>query len=50
VCKILDLDNGRLISANDDFEPVYISQLDDFILEGIVTSSVRMHRQTSVLG
>jgi DNA polymerase V len=50
VCKILDLSNGRLVSANDDFEPVYISQLDNFSLEGIVTSSVRMHRNTSLLG
>lgn len=47
VCKILDLENGRLISANDDYEPVIISQLDNCQLEGVVSSSVRMHRQVN---
>lgn len=44
VCKILDLINGCLISANTDYEPVIISQLDNCQLEGVVSSSVRMHR------
>ncbi|RZQ52369.1 peptidase [Pseudoalteromonas phenolica] len=45
VCKILDIHNRRLLSASTLFKPVFISDCDVFQLEGIVTGSLRMHRQ-----
>lgn len=44
VCKIADLKNNLLISASDDYPPIKIKEHDEFALEGIVTSSVRLHR------
>lgn len=44
VCKIADLKNNQLVSASDDYPPVKIKESDEYNLEGVVTSSVRMHR------
>lgn len=44
VCKIADLKNNQLVSASDDSPPVKIKESDEYNLEGVVTSSVRMHR------
>lgn len=44
VCKILDIKNRALISANPNFKSVYISDLDTFSFEGVVTHSVRVFR------
>ena len=44
VCKIADLKNNQLVSASDDYPPVKIKETDEYNLEGVVTSSVRMHR------
>ena len=43
VCKYLDKENRRLLSANDDFSPHLISEGDEFQIEGVVTRSIRMH-------
>lgn len=44
VCKIIDKDNRLLLSASDEFKPVYVSPEDDFCLEGVVTRSIRLHK------
>ncbi len=44
VCKIIDKENRLLLSASDEFKPVYVSPEDDFCLEGVVTRSIRLHK------
>jgi DNA polymerase V len=44
VCKIIDKSKRLLISASKDYKSVYISNDDDFKLEGVVTTSIRLHR------
>lgn len=44
VCKIIDKSQRLLISASKDYKSVYISNDDDFKLEGVVTASIRLHR------
>lgn len=44
VCKIIDKSKRLLISASTDYKSVYISNDDDFKLEGVVTASIRLHR------
>ena len=44
VCKIADLRNNQLLSASDVYEPYKLNESDEFTLEGVVSSSVRMHR------
>ena len=49
VCKLLDKANARLLSASPLHKPVQLTPADEFQLEGVVTLSVRMHRQTPEL-
>lgn len=49
VCKIADLKNNLLISASDDYPPIKINEHDEFALEGVVTSSIRLHRANNRL-
>lgn len=44
VCKIIDKPNRLLISASKNYSSVYISAEDDFKLEGVVTTSIRLHK------
>lgn len=44
VCKIADLKNNLLLSASDEYGPYKLKEGDEFTLEGVVSSSVRMHR------
>lgn len=44
VCKILDRQNARLISASEQYKPVSVKECDVFSLEGIVSSSIRIFR------
>lgn len=44
VCKIADLKNNQLLSANHEYDPYKLKDGDEFTLEGVVASSVRMHR------
>lgn len=48
VCKLFDENKGQLKSANPKFKPVTISELDRCTFEGVVTSSVRMHRRSKL--
>lgn len=43
ICKILDKDKNRLLSASEQHQPVYISENDVFQLEGSVPVSIRKH-------
>ncbi|WP_405598089.1 MULTISPECIES: S24 family peptidase [unclassified Pseudoalteromonas] len=49
VCKLLDKTNVRLLSASPLYQPVQITPTDEFQLEGVVSLSIRMHRQNSEL-
>lgn len=49
VCKLLDRSRGLLISGNPDYQPVSISQYDDFVVEGVVIRSVRLLREPAQL-
>jgi len=42
VCKHLDLERRALVSANDAFNPYFITEGDEFQVEGVVTRSIRM--------
>lgn len=50
VCKLLDMQQRLLVSANDNIEPVVISELDSFCIEGVVIRSIRCHRPSYLLG
>ncbi|GAA5446121.1 protein UmuD [Microbulbifer sp. NBRC 101763] len=43
-CKVLDQQQGRLLSANDDYTPIPIWEGQELIVEGVVNASVRYHR------
>ncbi|KJS09252.1 MAG: hypothetical protein VR73_03220 [Gammaproteobacteria bacterium BRH_c0] len=43
-CKILDLHHQRLLAANRDYAPIPIREGCDFVIKGVVTSSIRRHR------
>ena len=49
VCKIADLKNNQLLSANPDHPPVKLTQHDEYNIEGIVCQSIRMHRMSNLL-
>ena len=49
VCKILDTHHRLLLSSNQKFHPVTIHEYDDFSIEGVVTRSIRCHRQSPLL-
>jgi len=43
-CKILDMHHRRLLAANSKYAPIPIQEGSDFLIEGVVTSSIRRHR------
>ncbi|WP_350431376.1 translesion error-prone DNA polymerase V autoproteolytic subunit [Shewanella sp. H8] len=49
VCKILDTKGRVLLSSNQQYQPVIIHEYDDFSIEGVVTRSIRCHRQSPLL-
>jgi DNA polymerase V len=50
VCKILDVNNRILLSANSDNESVPITSNEMFTLEGVVSKSIRCHRPSNFYG
>ena len=44
LCKQVDKKNGRLLSAAKGFEPYTLKPGDDFLVEGVVVRSIRLHR------
>ncbi|WP_462147143.1 LexA family protein [Pseudoalteromonas gelatinilytica] len=49
VCKIADLTNNLLLSANPANKPYKLTEFDQYNVEGVVTQSIRMHRTTNAL-
>jgi DNA polymerase V len=49
VCKIIDMPRRMLVSSNEQHMPVSICEHDDFSIEGVVTRSIRCHRQSPLL-
>ena len=49
VCKLIDKKQARLLSASKNHAPVSIKPEDEFQLEGVVTRSIRLHRQAPEL-
>ena len=49
VCKLLDVRQRMLVSANDKVTPVFINDLDSFSIEGVVIRSIRCHRPSYLL-
>ncbi len=49
VCKILDMKNRLLLSANPDHKPVPIMPDDIFSVEGVITRSIRLFRKSHLL-
>lgn len=45
VCKLIDKQQARLLSASKYHKPVAITPEDDFQLEGVVTRSIRLHHK-----
>ena len=45
VCKYIDMKNNLLLSANDKYPPVKITEHDDFVLEGVVAQSIVFFRK-----
>ena len=48
-CKFIDLKQHRLVSANPKYPPIVIPDNSDFLIEGVVSASIRFHR-TNWLG
>lgn len=46
-CKIFDKHRQRLLSANDKFPPILIKDGVEFLIEGVVTHSLRYHHVRS---
>lgn len=44
VCKIADTKKMQLLSSSPDFKTYQLNDGDEFIVEGVVTRSIRMHR------
>jgi DNA polymerase V len=44
VCKILDKHNQCLLPANQNYPAIPVNSLSEFIVEGVVISSIRCHR------
>ncbi|MCG9698478.1 translesion error-prone DNA polymerase V autoproteolytic subunit [Shewanella sp. Isolate11] len=49
VCKIIDTHRRLLLSSNYQYQPVIIHDYDLFSIEGVVTRSIRCHRQSPIL-
>ena len=48
-CKFIDKKHAQLISASQLHQPVKITPEDEFQIEGVVTRSIRLHRQAREL-
>ncbi|WP_415913092.1 LexA family protein [Neptuniibacter sp. QD37_11] len=44
VCKIADTKNRRLVSASEGYRDHQLKEGDDFMVEGVVIRSIRLHR------
>ena len=49
ICKILNITERLLLSANPQYKSISIKEDDQFTIEGVVTSSIRCHRASHLL-
>jgi len=49
VCKIIDKSRKMLVSANELYRPVALTQCDRFTVEGVVIRSIRCHRPSRLV-
>lgn len=49
ICKVLDMTNRQLLSANSKYSSVRITENDQFTIEGVVVGSIRMFRKSYLL-
>lgn len=49
ICKLLDIHNRQLCSANPQYTNIIIREEDQFSIEGVVVRSIRCHRDSSLL-
>ncbi|WP_354625671.1 translesion error-prone DNA polymerase V autoproteolytic subunit [Psychromonas sp. MME2] len=49
ICKIIDIPNRMLLSANQYFHAISIRENDQFTIEGVVIRSIRCHRPSHLL-
>ena len=47
VCKIADLKNNLLLSANPNYPPVRVTEQDQYQYRGVVTSTIHLFRPLS---
>jgi len=43
-CKFIDLKQHQLVSANPKYPPIPIPESSEFLVEGVVSASIRFHR------
>lgn len=48
-CKIINTEQAKLVSASTAHKNIYITEFDDFQIEGVVMQSIRMHRKVKEL-
>ncbi|WP_343289642.1 translesion error-prone DNA polymerase V autoproteolytic subunit [Vibrio harveyi] len=49
ICKVLDMTNRQLLSANSKYSSVRITENDQFTIEGVVVGSIRMFKKSYLL-
>ncbi len=42
-CKQIDLEGKRLVSANKHYAPIFLTEEQDLVIEGVVKASIRYH-------
>ena len=49
ICKIININERLLLSANPRYKTIPINEDDQFTIEGVVTRSIRCHRSSQLL-
>jgi DNA polymerase V len=49
ICKILNISQRLLVSANPQYKAIAITEADQFTIEGVVIRSIRCHRASQLL-
>uniref|UniRef100_UPI000B146C1F LexA family protein n=2 Tax=Vibrionaceae TaxID=641 RepID=UPI000B146C1F len=49
ICKIIDMNNRQLLSANPKYGSFHITENDTFTIEGVVIGSIRMFKKSYLM-
>jgi len=49
ICKLINITERLLLSANPQYKPIAINEGDQFTIEGVVIRSIRCHRASQLL-